>query len=311
LGAVHASKITTSYHKSSVLGLLPANWSIRRFFSFKRAFFSNDWDSKAARVLLFLVIPGHIFFNWLIQLLQVGSSETPNSPLFTSFYLLAALFQVILILYICQLLVAFLWQKQIDPDNAAIPYLTAIGAGSGWSLIKKHKSEKIFGVQLAGGYADTMASAAQTIKERADIVNFTDSNGLAGGYADTMASAAQIIKERADIVNFTDSNGLESVNLQAPGAFMSVATPYNFDVDCAKVQFKDYHSVETHNNENILPVSPKHNEPCRFVLGDHFKTKGIVKDIGQKEYLVLSSNEDMLLCPETHLCKIRPVKDNN
>uniref|UniRef100_A0AC35TI18 BTB domain-containing protein n=1 Tax=Rhabditophanes sp. KR3021 TaxID=114890 RepID=A0AC35TI18_9BILA len=127
LGAVHASKITTSYHKSSVLGLLPANWSIRRFFSFKRAFFSNDWDSKAARVLLFLVIPGHIFFNWLIQLLQVGSSETPNSPLFTSFYLLAALFQVILILYICQLLVAFLWQKQIDPDNAAIPYLTAIG----------------------------------------------------------------------------------------------------------------------------------------------------------------------------------------
>uniref|UniRef100_A0AC35UG06 Transcription elongation factor SPT5 n=1 Tax=Rhabditophanes sp. KR3021 TaxID=114890 RepID=A0AC35UG06_9BILA len=89
-----------------------------------------------------------------------------------------------------------------------------------------------------------------------------------------------------------------------------------FDVDCVKVQFEDDHSVETHNNENILPVPPKRNEPCRFVFGDHFKTKGTVKDIHikngeEKEYLVLSSNGDMLLCPETHLCKIRPVKDNN
>uniref|UniRef100_A0AC35UFT4 Kelch repeat protein n=1 Tax=Rhabditophanes sp. KR3021 TaxID=114890 RepID=A0AC35UFT4_9BILA len=63
-----------------------------------------------------------------------------------------------------------------------------------------------------------------------------------------------------------------------------------FDVDCVKIQFEDNHSIETHNNENILPVPPKRNEPCRFVFGDHLKTKGIVKDIqwDQKGYLVLS-----------------------
>uniref|UniRef100_A0AC35TJU0 Kelch motif family protein n=1 Tax=Rhabditophanes sp. KR3021 TaxID=114890 RepID=A0AC35TJU0_9BILA len=79
----------------------------------------------------------------------------------------------------------------------------------------------------------------------------------------------------------TDHKGLKVEKL----GFIS-----DFDVDCVKVQFEDDHSVETHNNENILPVLPKRNEPCRFVFGDHFKTKGIVKDIqwDQKGYLVLS-----------------------
>uniref|UniRef100_A0AC35TWE2 DUF4216 domain-containing protein n=1 Tax=Rhabditophanes sp. KR3021 TaxID=114890 RepID=A0AC35TWE2_9BILA len=54
---------------------------------------------------------------------------------------------------------------------------------------------------------------------------------------------------------------------------LSTSTKTPFDVDCVKVQFEDYHSVETHNDQNILPVPPKRNELCRFVLGDHFKTK--------------------------------------
>ena len=36
-------------------------------------------------------------------------------------------FQVLILLYVCQLLVAWMWSSSIDPDNAAIPYLAALG----------------------------------------------------------------------------------------------------------------------------------------------------------------------------------------
>ncbi|CAD5226874.1 unnamed protein product [Bursaphelenchus xylophilus] len=93
LAAVHASRISTFYHKSSNLGFLPHQWSIKRFYSVSRAFFSNEWDSRSARVLLFLVVPGHIFFNWIIGALHTGESP-PSSALFTSIYLTAGLTQV-------------------------------------------------------------------------------------------------------------------------------------------------------------------------------------------------------------------------
>lgn len=44
-------------------------------------------------------------------------------------------FQVVSLLYVCQLLVAFLWTKKVDPDYAAIPYLTALGDLSGTFLL--------------------------------------------------------------------------------------------------------------------------------------------------------------------------------
>ncbi|KAI1733136.1 divalent cation transporter domain-containing protein [Ditylenchus destructor] len=92
LAAVHASRLATFFHKSSVLGVLPQSWPIDRFYSFSRAFFTSDWDARSARVLIFLVVPGHIIFNWLIGLLHTGENP-PSSALFTSIYLLAALTQ--------------------------------------------------------------------------------------------------------------------------------------------------------------------------------------------------------------------------
>ena len=34
--------------------------------------------------------------------------------------------QVAVLLYMCQMLVYWMWARGIDPDNAAIPYLTAV-----------------------------------------------------------------------------------------------------------------------------------------------------------------------------------------
>lgn len=55
--------------------------------------------------------------------------------LFTILYCLAALGQVGLLLKLASKLVNYLWTKGIDPDNAAIPYLTSLGDLLGGALL--------------------------------------------------------------------------------------------------------------------------------------------------------------------------------
>ncbi|WKY05709.1 hypothetical protein Q1695_006144 [Nippostrongylus brasiliensis] len=127
LAAVQASRLSTFFHQTATLGELPYDWVVQRFYSVKRAFFSKEADSRSARVLLFLVVPGHIAFNCLIRVFHVGSIIPPHGALFTSLYLIAAITQVVILLYICQLMVAVMWTWRVNPDNSAIPYLTALG----------------------------------------------------------------------------------------------------------------------------------------------------------------------------------------
>merc|ERR1712032_1388704 len=47
----------------------------------------------------------------------------------------AHIIQVAVLLYMCQILVYWMWKRGVDPDNAAIPYLTAIGDLLGTSLL--------------------------------------------------------------------------------------------------------------------------------------------------------------------------------
>ncbi|KAI6207051.1 TRNA-dihydrouridine(47) synthase [NAD(P)(+)] [Aphelenchoides besseyi] len=49
------------------------------------------------------------------------------------------------------------------------------GSPSEWTLTRRHPCEKIFGVQLAGGYPDTLSRAAQVITEKLDV-DFIDLN---------------------------------------------------------------------------------------------------------------------------------------
>ncbi|CAO4374679.1 unnamed protein product [Caenorhabditis nigoni] len=137
LAAVQASRLSTYFHKAATIGELPNAWTIHRFTSFTRAFFSKEWDSRSARVLLLLVVPGHICFNALIQLFTYTSKDniTPHGALFTSLYMIAAIIQVMVLLYVCQFLVSLLWKMKIDPDNSVIPYLTALGDLLGTGLL--------------------------------------------------------------------------------------------------------------------------------------------------------------------------------
>lgn len=124
LVAIQASRISTYLHFWSVPGVLP--------FKMKEhwpnpcvTFFSSGVNSKSARVLLLLVVPGQLVFLYTISLLQ--GQEAPVSVAFTVCYLCAALIQVAILLYVADLIIRLMWRRSLDPDNFSIPYLTALG----------------------------------------------------------------------------------------------------------------------------------------------------------------------------------------
>ncbi|KAG7198276.1 hypothetical protein KM043_005679 [Ampulex compressa] len=130
LVAVQASRISTSLHKECYTGIeemLVA--SINPFYTF----FAKGGHARTARVLLLMVIPGHLTFSYTISYLQAG--HTSFTPIFIIVYLAAAMLQVILLLYIAQLMVVWMWTRGMDPDSSAIPYLTAAGDLIGTALL--------------------------------------------------------------------------------------------------------------------------------------------------------------------------------
>ncbi|XP_068109181.1 solute carrier family 41 member 3 [Hyperolius riggenbachi] len=124
LVAIQASRISTFLHFWSMPGVLP--YKMRQHWPNPfTTFFSSGVNSKSARVLFLLVIPGHLLFLYTIHLLQGG--HTSLSILFITFYLTAAQLQVGILLYFADLIVRFVWRRGMDPDNFSIPYLTALG----------------------------------------------------------------------------------------------------------------------------------------------------------------------------------------
>uniref|UniRef100_A0A3Q1HME7 Solute carrier family 41 member n=1 Tax=Anabas testudineus TaxID=64144 RepID=A0A3Q1HME7_ANATE len=117
LVAIQASRMSTYLHNWSVPGALPFKMSLNCPGPYV--------NSKSARVLVILVIPGHLLFLYTIHLLQGG--HLALTPIFIFCYLSAALLQVVILLYMANLMVRWLWQRGLDPDNFSIPYLTALG----------------------------------------------------------------------------------------------------------------------------------------------------------------------------------------
>lgn len=74
-----------------------------------------------------MVIPGQIIFILLIYVIEPHKKSVEITPLFAVIYIIAAIIQVVLLLYIANWLVHLLWRRGSDPDNSAIPYLTAMG----------------------------------------------------------------------------------------------------------------------------------------------------------------------------------------
>lgn len=130
LVAVQASRISTALHKERRTGVQEAAVI---YVSPVHAFLSKGGHARTARVLLMMVIPGHLIFGYTISYLQAG--HTSFTPIFITIYLAAALLQVILLLYIARLMVVWMWTRGMDPDSSAIPYLTAAGDLIGTALL--------------------------------------------------------------------------------------------------------------------------------------------------------------------------------
>ncbi|XP_031423864.1 solute carrier family 41 member 1-like isoform X2 [Clupea harengus] len=132
LVGIQASRISTYLHFWSVPGVLPHE--MRQHWPDPcMTFCMSGVNSTSAQVLMVLVVPGHLVFLYTIYLLQGG--HVSITPTFTCCYLCAALLQVVILLYMADLLVRGMWRRGLDPDNFSIPYLTALGDLLGTSLL--------------------------------------------------------------------------------------------------------------------------------------------------------------------------------
>ncbi|XP_052285673.1 solute carrier family 41 member 1-like [Dreissena polymorpha] len=124
LVAVQASRISTSLHKVCRPGNMPVNM-VQGCPNCMEAFIGTSVTARAARMLLALVIPGHLIFMYTISFMTAG--HTSITLKFSLLYLSAAVLQVAILLYIANWMVHYIWRVGDDPDNVAIPYLTALG----------------------------------------------------------------------------------------------------------------------------------------------------------------------------------------
>uniref|UniRef100_A0A1B6LXV5 SLC41A/MgtE integral membrane domain-containing protein n=1 Tax=Graphocephala atropunctata TaxID=36148 RepID=A0A1B6LXV5_9HEMI len=123
LVSIQASRLSTALHQQAELGSLPDH--LPTTVTPWEAFFSDRAHALTARVLMFLMVPGHITFSYLINYIQFEDQSLTLTFLTT--YLLAAAIQVAVLLYIAYILTHTLWLHKVNPDNSTIPYLTAIG----------------------------------------------------------------------------------------------------------------------------------------------------------------------------------------
>lgn len=132
LVAVQASRISTALHQLGTPGKLPKD-SSEGYHGPHRTFCSKGQHSKTALILVGMSLPGSAVFLILIYLL--GAGHTSLSPLFFCGYLICSTLQVVLLLMVADWMVHFIWMLGFDPDNIAIPFLTALGDLLGTGLL--------------------------------------------------------------------------------------------------------------------------------------------------------------------------------
>lgn len=131
LVSVQASRISTMLHQSTLIGILPP-WS-KTWVSPWTALFHGTPSAKTARLLIGMSIPGHLVFSFAADYIQWSHSTI--HIYFVLSYLTVAVLQVMLLLYVAHIMIHVMWKYKIDPDNSAIPYLTALGDLTGSLLL--------------------------------------------------------------------------------------------------------------------------------------------------------------------------------
>lgn len=132
LAAIYCCRLSTFLSRRVERGVLPPE-ETTRCPNPLAVFVSGSEVGRVARILLLVVIPGQLIFLTATDLIRYGSFTV--SPLFGVLYVLVALVQVAILLYMSRSLVYWLWWWRVDPDNAAIPFITAAGDFTGTGLL--------------------------------------------------------------------------------------------------------------------------------------------------------------------------------
>ncbi|XP_076282672.1 solute carrier family 41 member 1 isoform X1 [Lasioglossum baleicum] len=143
LVSVQASRISTTLHQTTIMGILPP--SSKMWVSPWTALFRGSPYAKTARILICMAMVGELVFIFLADYIKHGTSLL--HAYFVISYLVMAVLQVMLLLYVAHIIIHAMWRHKIDPDNSAIPYLTALGdltgtmflAAAFWFLINIHQ----------------------------------------------------------------------------------------------------------------------------------------------------------------------------
>ncbi|KAB0364213.1 hypothetical protein FD754_008369 [Muntiacus muntjak] len=132
LVAIQTSRVSTYLHLWSTPGVLPL-WMKKCWPNPCSTFCSSEINATSARVLLLLVVPGHLAFFSVVSLLE--SQSVPSDRTFVLLYLLAGLVQVTVLLHLADVAVRLAWRRALDPDDHCIPYLTGLGDLLGTGLL--------------------------------------------------------------------------------------------------------------------------------------------------------------------------------
>ncbi|XP_024888374.1 solute carrier family 41 member 3-like [Temnothorax curvispinosus] len=131
LVSVQASRMSTMLHQSAIMGILPSYGKIW-VFPWTALLVGTPY-AKTARLLLSMAVPGQLVFVFIADALNPGDCKLHTY--FVISYLVVSLIQVMILLYVAHIIIHAMWRFKIDPDNSAIPYLTALGDLSGSLLL--------------------------------------------------------------------------------------------------------------------------------------------------------------------------------
>nr|XP_022915620.1 solute carrier family 41 member 1-like [Onthophagus taurus]XP_022915621.1 solute carrier family 41 member 1-like [Onthophagus taurus]XP_022915622.1 solute carrier family 41 member 1-like [Onthophagus taurus] len=132
LVSIQSSRISTMLHQTSLPGIIPPY--TKQWIMPWATFFSKMLSARTARLLVILSIPGQVVFVLVADVIY-NNGELASTVYFVLTYLTVFIFQLSILLYVCHLLIHTMWRFKIDPDNSAIPFLTALGDLLGTCLL--------------------------------------------------------------------------------------------------------------------------------------------------------------------------------
>lgn len=143
LAAIQASRISTDLHSRGRPG---TKMEFEKETDARAPCLNMDKHDRAGLSLSLMVVPGALLFATLIIIIASNGTSMP-APKFLIIYIIAVLVQAQVLVAAARTLVVRLWDHGSDPDNGAIPYVTALGDVVGTGML----TMAFWTLQLLGG----------------------------------------------------------------------------------------------------------------------------------------------------------------